>query len=304
MAALLRTCDLLAGRSMFTVLDTRGIPTPYVLTYLEKGLGASILRAGLRLWDAVTESPAAVIKITQHNLYRPTALIHEAGHQVSHLVSWHTELSPVFTRRLAAGGTELAEIWSSWTSEITADTFAFVHTGYAALAGLHDVLSGGEGTIYRFLPGDPHPIGWLRVLLGVEMCRLTYGSGPWDDLAEAWLASYPLEHAPAHVRELLARSVSLLPQIANLCLCEPLRAFGNKPITTLVDPERVRPATLQRLEDQVGPALYTSPHWLFTEGLRLLALTGYRAATLPEQASEVIAQQEAWMLRLGESLTL
>jgi hypothetical protein len=59
---------------------------------------------------------------------------------------------------------------------------------------------------------------------------------------------------------------------------------------------------LLRLESQVGPALYTSPHWLFTEGLRLLALTGYRAAVLPEQAAEVIAQQEAWMLRLGESV--
>ena len=36
-AGLLRACDVLAGRSMFALLDQRGKPTPLVLTYLIKG---------------------------------------------------------------------------------------------------------------------------------------------------------------------------------------------------------------------------------------------------------------------------
>jgi len=304
MAALLRACDILAGRSMFQVLDARGIPTPYVLTYLKKGVGASVLRAGLRLWDTATESPAAAIKITQHNLYRPTALIHEAGHQLSHLVGWSDELAALLKRGLQASGKALAEIWASWSPEIVADTFAFAHTGYASIAGLHDVLAGGEAYIFRFTPGDPHPVGYLRVLLGVEMCRQCYGPGPWDDLAQAWTNTFHLKNASSRVVELVQRSLPFLPQVAEVSLCAPLRAFGGKPLTSLVDPERVRPETLLRLDSQVGPALYTSPHWLFTEGLRLLALTGYRAAVLPERAADVIAQQEAWMLRLGESVAV
>ena len=51
-AALLRACDTLAYRSMAQILDQIGQPTPAVLTYIDKGLGASILKAGLRLWDA------------------------------------------------------------------------------------------------------------------------------------------------------------------------------------------------------------------------------------------------------------
>ena len=62
-----------AARAWSRCCDRSGVDTPPVLTYIDKGLGASILRAGSRLWDGGTISPAAAIKITRHNLYRPTA---------------------------------------------------------------------------------------------------------------------------------------------------------------------------------------------------------------------------------------
>jgi hypothetical protein len=48
--------------------------------------------------------------------------------------------------------------------------------------------------------------------------------------------------------------------------------------------------------------LRTSPHWLRREGLRLLALTSYRAATEPERAPELAMEYEDWMLRLGRPM--
>ena len=57
--------------------------------------------------------------------------------------------------------------WSAWASEIAADAFAFVHTGFASVAALHDVLSGERGFVFQHTPGDPHPICYLRVLLGI-----------------------------------------------------------------------------------------------------------------------------------------
>jgi hypothetical protein len=301
-AGLLRACDSLAERSMAQILDQLGKPTPIVLTYLDKGLGASILKVGLRLWDGTGENPVAAIKITLHNLHRPTSLIHETGHQVAHIAGWNEELASVLRTELRGAPAGLGEIWASWTSEIAADAFAFVHTGYASVAALHDVLAGEESAVFRQIPGDPHPTGYIRVLLGVEMCRQFYGKGPWDDLALAWTEQYPLEKADAEIGTLLRASLPLLPNIVDALLRKPMRAFGERPLSAMIDPGRVSPKALVDMEHRLGVALFTSMHWIWTESLRLLALNGLHISMMPEKAPELLKQQVAWMLRLGGTL--
>ena len=299
-AALLRACDEMAVRSMAQVLDPLGKTIPPVLTYVDKGLGASILKAGLRLWDGGTLSAVAAVKITFHNLFRPTALIHETGHQAAHITGWNEELAEALERSLPGAPRDVAEVWGSWASEIAADTFAFAHTGYAAVVSLCDVLSGDEATVFQLRPGDPHPIPYIRVLLGTEMCTRFFGAGPWDDLASAWTRSYPLENAAGHGTEaLLRRSLPLLPRVVELCLRTPMRAFGGRPLISLLDPGRVKPEALAQLELRAGGGLHTSQHWIWSECLRLLALSGLRAATMPERAPEILKRQEEWMMRLG-----
>ena len=301
-AGYLRACDTLAHRSMSQLLDPLGKPVPVVLTYLDKGLGASILKAGLRLWDGTAPNPVAAIKITRHNLLRPTALIHEAGHQVAHILGWNEELAAVLDAGLTGAPGGVAEAWASWASEIAADAFAFVHTGYASVAALRDVVANDEATVFRYLQGDPHPISYIRVLLGVEMCRQCYGPGPWDDLAQSWVQQYPLARAPGETAALLQASLSLLPQVVELTLRTGMRAFGGRSLASLINPERVKPETLLALEAQLGVALYTSMHWVWTEALRLLALTGLRSATLAGHNTDLFKQQKEWMLRLGGAL--
>lgn len=302
MAGLLRACDILAHRSMSALLDQLGHTTPVVLTYVDKGLGASILKAGLRLWDGGAENPAAAIKIVRHNLLRPTALIHEAGHQVAHITDWNRELAETLDRGLHDAPDGVAEAWSGWASEIAADAFAFVHTGYASVAALHDVLAGEGSFVFQHTPGDPHPICYLRVLLGVETCRYFYGAGPWDALAASWIAGYPISAASSRTQRLLEQSVPLLPRIVRLTLDTPQRAFRGRPLRALVQPERVSPTELQALQSRLGTSLYTSMHWVWTECLRLLALTGWQVTAAPATAGEVLKLQEASMLRLGGSL--
>jgi hypothetical protein len=299
---MMRACDVLAHRSMAQLLDQLGQPTPAVLTYLDKGLGASILKAGLRLWDATSLSPVAAIKITRHNLYRPTALVHESGHQVAHIVGWNDELATGYRSGLAHAPPGVSAAWAGWASEIAADAFAFVHAGYGSVAALHDVLAGGASLVFRYGHGDPHPIGYLRVLLGVEMCREAYGAGPWDDLALVWASHYPLERAGPIAADLIRASLPLLPRVVEITLRAPMRAFGGRSLTALVDPRRVAPAELLALDERLGKALYTSMHWIWTEALRLLALTSYRQATNTSGSQAVIAAQEEWMLRLGGAL--
>jgi hypothetical protein len=86
--AALSTLDRLAVASMAPVLQAANQPVPHALVYQDKGTGASILRAGVRLWAPDTVMPVAAIKIVRHNLYRPTSLFHETGHQVAHLTGW------------------------------------------------------------------------------------------------------------------------------------------------------------------------------------------------------------------------
>ena len=120
------------------------------------------------------------MKITRQNLYRPTALIHETGTR-RRTSSAGTRSSPRLLGRELAAAPELAATWSGWSSEIAADTYAFALTGYGSVAALHDVVSGGA-SVFREIPGDPHPVAFLRVLLVVQMAVRFFGAGPWDDL--------------------------------------------------------------------------------------------------------------------------
>ena len=99
--AALTTLDRLAVASMAPVLERAHKPVPQVLVYQDKGTGASILRAGVRLWAPGAVMPVAAIKIVRHNLYRPTSLFHETGHQVAHLTGWTPSMRDSIAKALS-----------------------------------------------------------------------------------------------------------------------------------------------------------------------------------------------------------
>jgi len=303
MSAMLRACDYMAEQSMRQLLQPLGYSTPPAFTYITQGRGASILKKDIKLWDRETSSPVAAIKIVRHNLLRPTSLIHESGHQVAHLLNWNKELGDLFRQKLGQFGTELAEIWASWASEIAADTYAFVHTGYAAVTSLHDILIDDSRDAFRFLHGDPHPINYLRVRLNIAFCRVSFGLGHWDELESEWNEKHPISEAPAELQLLLESSIPLLHDIARLCLEYPLQAFRGRSLSHWLSPDRVAINTLEQMARNIGPAMYNSNYWIRNEALRLLAYHGYRLALEPENAHQIMQQQRNWVLQLGNTLT-
>ena len=188
---------------------------------------------------------------------------------------------------------------ASWASEIAADSFAFAYSGYAAVVALSDVVAGRGPEVFRLLPGDPHPISYVRVLLGVEMCRRFYGMGPWDELATAWQQIYPIPGCSALFGAVVTTVLPLLPRIVDAALLTPMPCFREKNLAELVDPQHVSPAALREMERKAGGSAFTSSHWIWTECVRLTALTGLRYATEPEKGRDVLKQQEDWMIRLG-----
>ncbi len=303
LASLLRACDTLCVKSMQALLQPLGKETPQVLTYIDKGVGASILKAGLRLWDGKI-SPVAAIKITQHNLYRPTAIIHETGHQIAHILDWNDELVATFTSELNNHTKVVGAAFSSWSSEIAADAFAFVHTGYAAVAALHDVVSGTPQSVLAYHQHDPHPISYIRVLMNIEMCKQFFGPGPWDDLEESFKNDYDIKLVDFPSIGLIKMCSDALPDVVRLLLKKPYRAFDNKPLAQIISPEKVSPKELEKLEYLAGSALFTSHAWIWKECIRLLALNGYKIGTGKGDLMGLYKQQEEWMTKLGFAVDL
>ncbi len=294
----LRGLDLLATDSMDAVLRPLGHDAPPVLTYLDNGAGASILRAGVRLWDEGSVSPVAAIKITRHNLGYPTALLHETGHQVFHQTRWVPELAQALHEAMAPFSIQAADAWRSWASEVAADVHAFVHTGYAPVPALANVVDGPTRRVFAMSLGDPHPFGWIRVMFNIALCRSWFGPGPWDQLARTWR----LRHSPAAASDgavgIARASLPHLSRLVDVCTRQPMSAFGGRALCEIVDPRRVSPSALQRFADQSGPALYTSSHLQRRESMRVLAWSALRLTRHPLDPSAG-TDLRTWLRRLG-----
>ncbi|WP_210481598.1 hypothetical protein [Naasia sp. SYSU D00948] len=297
--ALLRGFDTLAGDSMAASLRPLGISSPPALTYVDKGLGASILRAGIRLWDAAHPSPAAAIKLTRHNLSFPTALLHETGHQVGHLSGWNGELAEALYTVLAPRSPQLATLWRSWAGEVAADVHAFAQAGWVPVSALANVVDGPSAAVFRIRLGDPHPFAWIRVQFNVALCRRWFGSGPWDDVGAAWMRRHPPSDADPAIASVAATSLEALDQIVDVCTRRPMQAFGGRSLAAVLDPQRVHPEALRDLERQAGGSLLTSSYLRRRDSLRILAVLASRTVTDPAHAAEHRARFRAWISDLG-----
>ena len=274
-AMLLKGCDELCRECMQLFLPPQQKAIPPVITYMDKGLGAAIMKAGLRVWDG-SISPAALIKITYHNLRRPTAVLHECGHQIAHLLNWNAELSKTLYEGLKEKDETVAKAFSKWSSEIAADAIALTTTGFAAVAALHDVLDAEGEAVFYYDEGDPHPVSFLRVLLNCALCTCLFGKGPWNEMELQWQSNHPLIGSDENAMQVIKKSIPLLPQIATLILKEKQHAFGDKSIAAAIDINKVSPATLGKMNEVLlaHPGLVNE-----YSNLQVVALTGYKIGT-------------------------
>ncbi|MDT0354015.1 hypothetical protein [Pseudonocardia charpentierae] len=298
MRALLQGYDTLASDAMAAALGPLGIPSPPALVYVDKGLGAAILRAGVRLWNGAHASPAAMIKLTRHNLSYPTALLHEGGHQIGALTGWNAELADALYATLAPRSPDVAALWQSCAGEVVADVIAFAQAGWAPVVGLANVVDGPTAEVYRVRFGDPHPYAWIRVQFNVALCRSWFGRGPWDDVAAVWWRRHPPHAASRELEHLTRVSVEALDDIVGVCTRQPMRAFRGAPLSAVLDPMQVHPASLQALERRAGGTLLTSRYLRRRHPLPIFALLATRAALGGDRAAHY-RNLRAWVTDLG-----
>jgi hypothetical protein len=298
LAELLQGYDTLASDSMEAVLAPLGVASPPALVYVDKGLGASILRAGIRLWDQSHPSPAAAIKLTRHNLTFPTAMLHETGHQVLALCGYNDELRHRLHDALAPTSPRLAGLVSSWASELGADVHAVHHAGWAPVAALANVVDGPSSHVFRIRPGDPHPPGLVRTLFNVALVRSWYGDGPWDDLASTWRARHPIAQAGA-LGPVTSEVLAVLDQVVAIASHTPMRSLRGATLGELLDPRRVSPKELATLERRAGATLLVSRYLQRRESVRILALLATRGLDEPARADVHRRVLVEWVRHLG-----
>jgi hypothetical protein len=238
MGPLLKGCDTIAYASLSLGLQKLGHPIPTVVCYLDRGEGASILKAGIYLWDGQTNA-AAVIKVVRSAMATPrlSSILHECGHQAAHILDWNRQLATLlWTTILNGGGSQsLAYLWASWASEIAADFWAFHQSNFASVIGLSEVVAGNPNRVFQIIPGDPHPMGYLRVLLGLSACKMAFGKGPWDDYARVWQnVLYPLHAAKAESARIVTESIPLLPIICKAISKTKMSAFSGKSLEDIL----------------------------------------------------------------------
>ncbi len=299
LGAVLGGLDTLACDSMEVILRPLGIEVPPALVYVDKGMGAAILRAGVRLWGPGGPSPVAAIKLTRHNLGHPTALFHETGHQVAAQTGWVPQLAAALRHSVAPHSSTLAELWAGWASEIAADVHAFALAGWSPVPALAHVVDGPTPAVHRIRLGDPHPPAWLRVMLNAELCRAAYGAGPWDDLARTWAERHHPRHLESAGARVAAASVAVLPALAEACLTQPYPAFGGRPITALADPQLVSPTALEALRRRAGPALLTSAYLARQWPLPIVALLTMDQPRDPVATAVTTRRLHGWLATLA-----
>jgi hypothetical protein len=245
---ILKGCDQIAYSSLKQGLEGLGHEVPTVVCYLDRGEGASILKSGIYLWDGRT-NPTAIIKVVRSAIPLPklTSIEHECGHQAAHITDWTHELEILLRDTIISlgGSRELAQLWSLWASEIAADFWALHQSNFASVVGLSEVVSGSSWRVFRISRDDPHPMSYLRVMLGLAACKAGLGSGPWEDFARVWQLLYPLREANSESTRVIMESMPLLPAICRAVSNTKMQSFSGKSLNEILPWNKTSPSIVR-----------------------------------------------------------
>lgn len=224
------------------------VPPP-MICYLDRNHGAAIRRAYTRL-PGGAPNPVAVISIPRERMIGSgiaSSLVHEVGHQGAALLKLLPSLrAALHARERSAPADAPAWRWfERWISEIAADFWSVARIGIGSTLGLMAVLSLPKPLVFRVVPGDPHPIPWLRVKASCVFGDALYPHPQWQRLARVWEALYPRTGVDPGVLDIIARCEPVLPELAAVIADHrPAslrgRALGEVLASDQLQPERLR----------------------------------------------------------------
>jgi len=193
---------------------------PPVVCYVDRGHGGAIRRARTRL-PGGDPSPVAIIRIPHERMIGSgiaSSLVHETGHEASHLLDLLGPLRKVLALRQQSSqsGVPVWGYWERWISEILADFWGVSKVGVASTLGLVSLVSLPRPFVFRIDAQDPHPTPWIRVKLSCAIGKLLYPHAQWDAIAQLWNVLYPMDGLEENERATLSALEAGIPEFVQL----------------------------------------------------------------------------------------
>jgi hypothetical protein len=227
-------------------------PGPLVppLTYLEHGYSPATMRRGVTLNRLLGEpNPFPLIRIP-YDRDRPwqSVFLHEVAHNIqSDLGLWVQNRDAVIQRLAEAQLPPLAvSIYGRWHKEVFADLCALLFGGPAVAWGLTIFLAHPADKVMTYRPGGPHPTGYLRVLILVEMLRRMGFEDDARQLRGVWKKLYDPQRGHRIPGLLLDVSRRAVPAVVDEIAYQPRRALAERALASVIPFRREDEAAIRR----------------------------------------------------------
>lgn len=175
----------------------RTVPPLLPFCFADTGFSPATFRRGVPL-TKLRRHPNLfpLVTIPQHrlsNVWALSSVLHEVSHNLqADLGLWEVMPALVLKRLTAAGVPEsVAVVWAKWHKEVSADLFALVLGGPAAVESLMDVVGRGRAVTSQFDPMGVHPTPYLRTLISTSLLHRLGLPALAASLEEAWRQLYP-----------------------------------------------------------------------------------------------------------------
>lgn len=254
LGGLLAGCDKIALNGLrrnHPALKIIGPP----LVFLDRGLGASILRTGKPLPGGSSSerirNELPLIQIPYNRITDKIGLsvgiFHEVGHEALVRLKIESELRRAIYDKFTHKGIpkQVIRLFVLTAKEIGPDFWAFCNCGIAQTFGIKEILSLPPNLVFKVSLNDPHPPPLLRILISIAFCKKIWGNGIWDIWEKEWYALYPLEKASKENRKILSNSIRYLGLLANVLFETKFATLNGKTIPSMFNLDLLNPRMLE-----------------------------------------------------------
>jgi hypothetical protein len=165
------------------------------------------------------------------------------------MTGWNQEGAELLYHTIleAGGPADIASYWKACTTEVLADHFSIQQANLIAPVGLHSIYAGTISRVFAVKPGDPHPMGYLRIMHGLAACKLAFGKGPWDEYARAIDLLYPTKLASPMALRIVSQSMPIIPLISKTLSMTKMKCFGDRSLDDLYSMKTASPDSIKML---------------------------------------------------------
>jgi hypothetical protein len=253
LGVLLAGLDVAASEAVTYAGSTLDVPP--VICLVHRGLGGAIRRARTRL-PGGGANPASIIRIPRERMIGygvASSLVHEVGHEAASLLGLMPSLRAELQRRARgapAPQRRAWRLWERWISEIVADFWAIGKVGIASTMGLIGIVSLPKRFVFRMPSEDPHPFGWIRVVLSCAIGNALYPHPQWGEVADVWRSLYPPRGLHPRMRSILVDLQTTMPAFVELLVRHRLSALAGRSLAEVMPLAERTPSRLLALWDR------------------------------------------------------